>query len=135
MKEADWNLEQFLREDYILHPSENEAKLLDWLYTLHSWDLEIFEYLTAPERKTLKERIGSVIIGKSNEIQLNSEELWALLTVCPITFKWGYDDDFGKTLKTKLYYLLLTSNDSPPEEGQEEKTNTSEKPSQTDFLE
>ena len=111
---------------YKLHLTLDEAYLIDWLVTLHSYDGELYEKLNSPELTALKLELGKVLLNERDYIEIEEIEFKWVFTSCPITFRWGYGEDIGMSLKTKLYRLFLygvdtdvnESSDSTPEETQ-----------------
>ena len=92
---------------YKLHLTLDEAYLIDWLITLHSYDGELYERLNSPELIALKSELGKVLVGERDYIEIEETEFKWIFTSCPITFRWGYGEDVGMSLKTKLYRLFL----------------------------
>jgi len=92
---------------YKLHLTLDEAYLIDWLITLHSYDGELYERLNSPELIALKSELGKVLLGKEDHIEIEETEFKWIFTSCPITFRWGYGEDIGMSLKIKLYRLFL----------------------------
>ena len=92
---------------YKLHLTIDEAYLIDWLLTLHSYDGELYEKLNSPELTALKSELGKVLLGEQDCIEIEETEFKWIFTSCPITFRWGYGEDVGMSLKTKLYRLFL----------------------------
>ena len=92
---------------YKLHLTLDEAYLVDWLITLHSYDGELYERLNSPELIALKSELGKVLVGERDYIEIEETEFKWIFTSCPITFRWGYGEDVGMSLKTKLYRLFL----------------------------
>ena len=111
---------------YKLHLTLDEVYLIDWLLTLHSYDGELYERLNSPELIALKLELGKVLVGEREYIEIEETEFKWIFTSCPITFRWGYGEDVGLSLKTKLYRLFLygvdkevkDSSDSMPDEAQ-----------------
>jgi len=92
---------------YKLHLTLDEVYLIDWLLTLHSYDGELYEKLNSPELTALKSELGKVLLGEQDYIEIEDIEFKWIFTSCPITFRWGYGEDIGISLKTKLYRLFL----------------------------
>jgi len=92
---------------YKLHLTLDEVYLIDWLITLHSYDGELYERLNSPELIALKSELGKVLVGERDYIEIEETEFKWIFTSCPITFRWGYGEDVGMSLKTKLYRLFL----------------------------
>lgn len=115
----DFNLNDLINKNrHILHLTDDEARLVDWLITVHSWDYDLFSRLNSPDMIDLRKEIAQVILAKKNYIDLGKEDFIWLLTCTPITFRWGYTEDIGKSLKTKLYGLLIDGTDHYDEEVQ-----------------
>ena len=55
----------------------------------------------------LKSELGKVLVGERDYIEIEEIEFKWIFTSCPITFRWGYGEDVGMSLKTKLYRLFL----------------------------
>lgn len=101
---------------YKLHLTLDEAYLIDWLITLHSYDGELYERLNSPELIALKSELGKILLGERDYIEIEEIEFKWIFTSCPITFRWGYGEDVGMTLKTKLYRLFLYGVDTEVKE-------------------
>jgi len=101
---------------YKLHLTLDEAYLIDWLITLHSYDGELYERLNSPELIALKSELGKILLGERDYIEIEETEFKWIFTSCPITFRWGYGEDVGMTLKTKLYRLFLYGVDTEVKE-------------------
>ena len=101
----------------IIHLNYDEALLLDWLLTLHSYDSEIYRMLL--ELMPLKEEIGKVLLNEKNQIEISQEELERLIIICPITFRWGDSSDCGYSLKLKLFNLKINNTDIIQEKEEE----------------
>ena len=116
-----------------LHLTEDEARLVDWLITCHSWDYDLFSRLNSPDMLELRKEIGQILLNKKNYIELGKEDFSWLMTCTPITFRWGYSEDVGKSLKTKLYGLLIDGTDhhEKAEQKQTEKEKETERHNQT----
>ena len=97
---------------YKLHLTLDEVYLVDWLITLHSYDGELYERLNSPELTALKLELGKILLGEREYIEIEETEFKWIFTSCPITFRWGYGEDVGMSLKTKLYRLFLYGVDS-----------------------
>lgn len=93
----------------------DEAYLIDWLITLHSYDGELYERLNSPELTALKSELGKVLLQERDYIEIEETEFKWIFTSCPITFRWGYGEDVGMSLKTKLYRLFLYGIDKEEE--------------------
>ena len=94
----------------------DEAYLIDWLITLHSYDGELYERLNSPELTALKAELGKVLLVERDYIEIEETEFKWIFTSCPITFRWGYGEDVGMSLKTKLYRLFLYGVDKEVDE-------------------
>ena len=93
----------------------DEAYLIDWLITLHSYDGELYERLNSPELIALKSELGRVLLNEKDFIEIEETEFKWIFTTCPITFRWGYGEDVGMSLKTKLYRLFIYGVDKEEE--------------------
>ena len=108
-------LKDFEKTDhYIVNITINEARMLDYLLTGTISDEQTYRRIIF--NKDLKREIGRVIIKQSEEdsvspIEINNEEFDILLAIVPITFKFGESGDVGKSLKEKLYRILIEGND------------------------
>jgi hypothetical protein len=100
---------------YKLHITMDEAYLIDWLITLHSYDGELYERLNSPELTALKSELGRVLLKEKDHIEIEETEFKWIFTTCPITFRWGYGEDIGMSLKTKLYRLFIYGIDEEEE--------------------
>ena len=100
---------------YKLHLTMDEAYLIDWLITLHSYDGELYERLNSPELTALKAELGRVLLQEKDYIEIEETEFKWVFTSCPITFRWGYGEDVGMSLKTKLYRLFIYGIDTEEE--------------------
>ena len=100
---------------YKLHLTMDEAYLIDWLITLHSYDGELYERLNSPELTALKAELGRVLLQEKDYIEIEETEFKWIFTTCPITFRWGYGEDVGMSLKTKLYRLFIYGIDTEEE--------------------
>ena len=98
----------------------DEAYLIDWLITLHSYDGELYERLNSPELTALKSELGKVLLHEQDFVEMEETEFKWIFTACPITFRWGYGEDVGMSLKLKLYRLFLHGIDKDVEEASEE---------------
>jgi len=116
-------------ESFVLHLTPKEALLIDWIFTVHSWDYDLFERLRSKEKINLRQRIGSAFLaynsGKDEEetkilnnvlhpVEILKTELLELIVVVPNSYQIGIDD-IGLSLKQKLYRSLLKI--APEQEG------------------
>ncbi len=83
-----------------------EAMLIDWILTLHTYDAEYLDYLMKPDIQQLRYQAGKIIIDGEGEFELVEDEIKWLLAIVPITFRFG-KEDVGFSLKKKLYESLL----------------------------
>lgn len=92
--------------------SPEEAMLLDWVLTMHSFDESFMDWLMKPEIREWREQAGMVIVGQKKCVNFTPDDLRLLLTLIPITFRFG-QNDVGFSLKNKLYkaYLGVGSGD------------------------
>lgn len=84
-----------------------EAMLIDWVLTMHAFDISRLEQLETPVMIALRKQIAPLIVeDKESRITFTAEELGYLLIAIPITFRF-YKDDIGFSLKKKLLGMLL----------------------------
>jgi hypothetical protein len=93
-------------DGYRIETEAQEAMLLDWVLTLHSYSADTLEYLMKPNVQQMRNQAGHIIIDGTGELELLEEELKWLLAIVPITFRFG-KEDVGFTLKRKLYEAYL----------------------------
>lgn len=104
------------RDHFSLTITPGEAILLDWIFTLHSWDKELEDRLS--KKIFLRERIAlAVAWEKEIDLSLEEDEIKELLIWVPIIWRLG-QEDVGFSLKQKLYRLLCP--EPPPEPAREE---------------
>jgi hypothetical protein len=93
-----------------------EAMLVDWVLTLHSYSPEYLDYLMKPDIQQTRYQAGQIIVDGRGELELLEEEIKWLLAILPITFRFG-KEDVGYSLKKKLYEAYLGKKpDYPTEE-------------------
>jgi len=95
-----------------------EAWVIDWVLTMHSWDFELKEWLEAGPMSYL--RVGKnarVLLKDINGYEVSEGELKTLMAIVPVTFPVGAGDA-GWSLKQKLYRL------EHPQEAQDENTDS-----------
>ena len=85
--------------NFVLHLDKEEAMFLDWITTLHSWDYDLFERLNSPEMKYFKEDLGKVVLEMGDSVELEKDIFKHIFTICPITFRFGYSEDLGLSVK------------------------------------
>lgn len=83
-----------------------EAMLVDWVLTLHSYSADYLEYLMKPDVQQMRLQAGRIIVDDMGEFELLEDELKWLLAILPITFRFG-KEDVGYSLKKKLYEAYL----------------------------
>ncbi len=83
-----------------------EACLIDWLITMHSFDLSRYEQLKEQQFIRLRQKIaaGIVQVDKAT-VHLSDEDIEYLFITCPITFRFE-QVDVGFSLKQKLYSIF-----------------------------
>ena len=92
---------------YIIGVDKEEAMMVDYLITLHSWDLTIFERLTQDDILNLRKQLGRILVAKEMCLTITTESIMLLLlTIVPITYRFG-TKDIGLSLKTKLFKAYL----------------------------
>lgn len=106
---------------YTVKANAQEAMLLDWVLTLHTYDPEYLDYLMKPDVQQLRYQAGRIIVDGQGELELLEEEVKWLLAIVPITFRFG-KEDVGFSLKKRLYEAYLGKK---PEETLEEVSNAS----------
>jgi hypothetical protein len=102
-------------EGYRIEATSQEAMLVDWVLTLHSYSPDYFEYLMKPDVQQIRYQAGRIIIDDRGEFELLEGELKWLLAVLPITFRFG-KEDVGFSLKKKMYEAFLGKKLEFPEE-------------------
>jgi len=98
-----------------------EAMLVDWVLTMHSYSADFLEYLMKPNVQETRYQAGRIIIDNTGTFELLEEEIKWLLAILPITFRFG-KEDVGFSLKKKLYEAYLGKK---PELSEEEVSNAS----------
>lgn len=93
-------------ESYRIDATAQEAMLVDWVLTLHNYSSEYFDYLMKPDIQQIRYQAGRIIIDDKGEFELLESEIKWLLTVLPITFRFG-KEDVGYSLKKKVYEAFL----------------------------
>ncbi|MBI2869871.1 MAG: hypothetical protein HYX96_08615 [Chloroflexi bacterium] len=91
---------------YKIKATDQEAMLVDWVLTMHSYSEEYLDYLMKPDIQELRFQAGRIIIRGEGELELTEEEIRWLLAILPITFRFG-KEDVGYSLKKKLYGAYL----------------------------
>jgi hypothetical protein len=100
---------------YIVKANAQEAMLVDWVLTLHTYNSDYLDYLMKPDIQQMRYQAGRIVIDNTGEFELLEEEMKWLLAILPITFRFG-KEDVGFTLKKKLYEAYLGKNAELPEE-------------------
>ena len=95
-----------MMEGYRVPAEAQEAMLLDWVLTMHTYSPDYLEYLMKPDAQQMRAQAGRIIIDGSGELELLEEEMKWLLAILPITFRFG-KEDVGFSLKRKLYEAYL----------------------------
>ena len=94
--------------DKIIQITPEEAMLVDWVLTMHTYDSARAEQLTSELMLRLRKKIASVITHEdTGELSLLPEEISYLLISIPITFRFS-KEDVGYSLKRKLLATLTT---------------------------
>jgi len=93
-------------EGYRIQSNAQEAMLVDWVLTMHSYSPDYLEFLMKPDIQQMRLQAGRIIIDDSGEFELLEGEVKWLLAILPITFRFG-KEDVGFSLKRKLYEAYL----------------------------
>jgi hypothetical protein len=93
-------------DGYRIEANAQEAMLVDWVLTLHSYSPDFLEYLMKPDIQQMRYQAGRIVIDNTGEFELLEEEMKWLLAILPITFRFG-KEDVGFSLKRKLYEAYL----------------------------
>ncbi len=93
-------------EGYRIKTNAEEAMLVDWVLTLHSYSSDYLDYLMKPDVQQMRYQAGRIIIDGTGELELLETEIKWLLAILPITFRFG-KEDAGFSLKKKLYEAYL----------------------------
>ena len=93
-------------EGYRVETDAQEAMLVDWVLTLHSYSADYLDYLMKPDIQQMRYQAGQIIIDGTGELELLEAEMKWLLAIVPITFRFG-KEDVGFSLKKKLYEAYL----------------------------
>ena len=93
---------------YRVKANAQEAMLVDWILTMHTYSPDYFEYLMKPDVQQMSYQAGRIIIDGEGQLELLDEEIKWLLACLPITFRFG-KEDVGYSLKRKLYEAYLGS--------------------------
>ncbi len=93
-------------EGYRIQANAQEAMLVDWVLTMHSYSPEYLDYLMKPDIQQMRLQAGRIIVDDIGEFELLEGELKWLLAILPITFRFG-KEDVGFSLKRKLYEAYL----------------------------
>lgn len=93
-------------DGYRVKADAQEAMLVDWVLTLHSYSSDYLEYLMKPDIQQMRCQAGRIIIDGKGEFELLEEEMKWLLAILPITFRFG-KEDVGYSLKRKLFEAYL----------------------------
>ena len=110
--------------DFGIHNIElvaEEAMLLDWVLTLHSYDEAFLGWLMQPDVQQWRYQAGTIIVKGKGTISLQDDDIKVLLAFIPITFRFD-EVDVGFSLKTKLYRSYLNI----PEEKEDASKGTAE---------
>ncbi len=93
-------------DGYRVEADAQEAMLVDWVLTLHSYSPDYLDYLMKPDIQQMRYQAGQIIIDGIGRFELLEEEMKWLLAILPITFRFG-KEDVGYSLKRKLYESYL----------------------------
>lgn len=92
----------------IIPLSKDEAVLLDWVLTLHTFDLDLLGRLVSRYWQ-IRYEVAKVLIGESQSIDVETgDEFDEVLTMVPILFSIG-GENIGGPLKEKLYRAKIGS--------------------------
>jgi hypothetical protein len=108
-------------EGYRIEANAQEAMLVDWILTMHTYSSDYLDYLMKPDIQQMRYQAGRIIIDNMGEFELLEAEIKWLLAILPITFRFG-KEDVGYSLKKKLYEAYLGKK---PELSQEEVSHAS----------
>jgi hypothetical protein len=100
---------------YRVEVNAQEAMLVDWILTMHTYSPDYLEYLMKPDVQQMRYQAGQIVINNSGRFELLEEEIKWLLAIVPITFRFGRDD-VGFSLKKKLYEAYLWKKSETSEE-------------------
>lgn len=105
------NLDDILKEavergDHVIKVVPEEAALIDWVLTAHTWDADLIDRLDTPKYWALREQVGRVLVGHTDQMVLEDDDVHHLLILVPILFAVGHVEA-GSALKTKLYECLV----------------------------
>jgi hypothetical protein len=103
---AEERREEKKMDGYRVQTEAQEAMLVDWVLTLHSYSPDCLEYLMKPDVQQMRVQAGRIIVDGSGELELLEEEMKWLLAILPITFRFG-KEDVGFSLKRKLFEAYL----------------------------
>jgi hypothetical protein len=107
--------EVFSMEGFRVEANAQEAMLVDWVLTLHNYSPDYLEYLMKPDIQQMRYQAGRIIIDNAGEFELLEGEIKWLLSILPITFRFG-KEDVGYSLKKKLYEAYLGKRPEYPQE-------------------
>ncbi len=102
-------------EGYRIEANAQEAMLVDWVLTMHSYSSDYLDYLMKPDIQQMRYQAGRIIVDGTGEFELLESELKWILAILPITFRFG-KEDVGFSLKKKLYEAYLGKKTELPEE-------------------
>jgi hypothetical protein len=102
-------------EGFRVEVDAQEAMLVDWVLTLHSYSADFLEYLMKPDVQQMRYQAGRIIIDGIGEFELLDSEIKWLLAIIPITFRFG-KEDVGFSLKKKLLEAYLGRKPEYPQE-------------------
>ena len=83
------------------------AMFVDWLITMHNYDVGLMEMLLAPEFIDLRRQVAKIVLSeREGTLELSDELLERMLVMTPITFRFN-QNDVGFELKLKLFEAVV----------------------------
>jgi len=111
----NYEVEEVQMSGYRVDIDGQEAMLIDWVLTMHSYSQEYLDYLMRPDVQQIRYQAGQIIVNGKGQLELLEEEMKWLLAILPITFRFG-KEDVGYSLKKKLYFAFLSKQGEYTEE-------------------
>ena len=106
--------------------TRNEAVLLDYLLTAHSWDEALLERLQSHFVRGIRREAARVLTGHTDSVVLEENTISYLVALVPPIFPMGAED-VGLNLKRKLYLALYGEPPKPePEQPEPEQAERSD---------
>jgi hypothetical protein len=93
-------------ERFIVPVTFAEAHLLDWVLTAHQWDQALVDKLDTERMWLLREEVGRRLVGHTDVVNLEHEDVRLLLVITPVLFAVG-TEEVGSSLKRKLYECIV----------------------------